>query len=174
MKRNVSESWTNNGHIRKSHALMGKQTKKQHSLTCAEAAVKLFELRERVAMFLPTAASQYASGGTRHHCTKPQIYSWWFKDLNTHGLNIHSLASPYFSIMSIKTPFYPKKRSLAFLKKRQPNKRLFLYVLMGFYSIPVTPPSTSYCPAICQQKSRSHPCFPFHVCHLSLSLSLSL
>lgn len=24
MKRNMSESWTNNGHIRKSHALMGK------------------------------------------------------------------------------------------------------------------------------------------------------
>lgn len=55
-------------------------------------------------MFLPTAASQYASGGTRHHCTKPQIYSWGFKDLNTHVLNIHSLASRYFSIMRIKTP----------------------------------------------------------------------
>lgn len=84
---------------------------------CAEAAVELFELRERVAMFLPTAASQYASGGTRHHCTKPQIYSWGFKDLKTHVLNIHSLASPYFSIMRIKTPFYPKKMKSGIFKK---------------------------------------------------------
>lgn len=106
------------------------------------------------------SCSQWASRGTRHHCTKPLIYSWGPQRLHTHTFMHTYTLAPFLYLththkhtQELLSFFFflltAQKLNYSVLRKAVANKRLFLCARMEFYSIPMTPPPTSYCPAIC-------------------------